>query len=126
MALAGAAILRLQMGLKSQAGFPIFKGKTRFQWRDVCSKNDTFETEDYSERGDEIEKPNTTELCRANVCRLHKHRVYSAEHNAANDGLFWGFCWFFFHFNVQIQGNVKEITPLYNLSPLVRAQFQSF
>lgn len=69
------------------------------------------------------------QLWRANICRLHKHRVYSTEHNAANDGpffvvVFWilGFFlswWFFVFFNVQIQGNVKKIIPLYNLSPLV-------
>lgn len=57
------------------------------------------------------------QLWRANICRLHKHRVYSTEHNAANDGAF--FVSFFFFLNVQIQANVKKITPLYNLSPLV-------
>lgn len=38
------------------------------------------------------------QLCRANICRLHKHRVYSTEHNAANDGLlfFLGFLLVFF------------------------------
>lgn len=28
------------------------------------------------------------QMLRANICRLHKHRVYSTEHNAANDRIF--------------------------------------
>lgn len=51
------------------------------------------------------------QMLRGSICRLHKHGVYSAEHNAIND----------YFFNVQIQANVKKIkiTPLYNLSPLI-------
>lgn len=113
--------LRLQMGLKSLSLFPFLPGKKKNNQipSAQCALQKTIPSKfKIIPKGVMRLRNQIPQLCRANICRLHKHRVYSTEHNAANDGLlfFWVFCWFFF--NVHIQGNVK-ITPLYNPSPLV-------
>lgn len=120
--------LRLQTGLKSQS-VSIFNGKTD-SFAVMCARGKKIKNKIIPSKFKIILKGvmrlrnQIPRLWRANICRLHKHRVYSTEHNAANDGLyFWGIFFvvfvFFFFFNVQIQGNVKKIIPLYNLSPLV-------
>lgn len=104
--------LRLQTGLKSQP-VSIFTRKTDSI---ALQKNDTFDIRDYSKGGNEIEKPNTTTVESQYLQIAQTPSLF----NWTQCCKWWRFfCFFLFFLNVQIQANVKKITPLYNLSPLV-------